>query len=216
MKSADVWTFLSRIEITCTLGKKCSSVSTVHCPSGQHVLSTSIMIRADGRTNPAQSTCDFNGGENCVNVRSVHSPIGTSERAHDWFKCSAPDEPPNHRPLHGPLLLLSTMTMFWQVPTLMQIKAPLKSYGNEHWIVRASLLFNTSSLTECWRWCKSKLHWNPMAISIELYERHNWSHSTNAQTHEPLQPPETSRQQKMSWMQRRDYSATVRPMVNCV
>jgi hypothetical protein len=34
------------------------------------VLPTLIMNRADGRTNHAQSVCDFNGEVNCVNIGS--------------------------------------------------------------------------------------------------------------------------------------------------
>ena len=241
MSSVHPWTFLSSIAIACTVGEICSIVGTLHCRSITVSLCTSILKRVDSWTNLAQSDCDCNGGENCSKVWSVHcgsgldlSPLHSVTRrtwlewvkdwlngtcphcVHDWFEWSEPDD---IQPIHT-------------------VQSSALVVERRQWWCCG----------ECGRCGKSKLHWNSMAMSIELLEHHycskhlhlpsaddlsilssieilwcegkNWMVVATDPTHpdriECSTVPPESIDKKMSWMQRRDYMATVNPMGNCV
>ena len=146
MNSADTWTFLSSIVLVFTLGKMCSIVGTLHSRSVVHF--DIEESRQSNKSCPKWMGLQWQR-ELCEGM------ICSMDLTHRLTRCTCPWPIRTlragwHRDRSQSWTLLgwSTTMVLWRVWTLLQIKAPLKSHGHEHWIDWASLQFTASSLTD--------------------------------------------------------------------
>ena len=198
MNSADTWTFLSSIVLVFTLGKMCSIVGTLH---------SRIVVHFDiEESRQSNKSCPKWMGlqwqrELCEGM------ICSMDLTHRLTRCTCP----------WPIRTLRAGWHRDRSQSCTLLGCWLSLINDDGVVESVDAAANQSPIEITWSWA---LNWLSITTvhSIFTYRSHGRTSSVHVGelSRRLLHLWRQGNEQKVSWMHRRDYSATVNPMAACV